>query len=447
MGETFQTHFINEHDMLFYEGISNQSFPNKSGKDKIPLMMKNRETAKESIALPEFNLFHMASPELERLIVGHGSNSEASMNVNRETTTINTSDLNVLNLVSPDFEKIFANFSDKDSVREKKRSTEEQHEVYTKTFVDALHKIQGQQNDMTNKNNPSAGNRGRPSDKVLNTNPNYQHVSQQFVKTKNRNGEQFVRKGKVQSENMNKHQLSYVSLFSLEDNNKNRIEQYQSTTRGQDSNRNTLKSDHNHSRSVHTTGTNAQAQNYNSNPDFVNTANPNVGNHSDFSRFTLEDSNRNTIRVNSSNSGNCNPNRADRVNPNSSEVNLESHVELFKLHAHVKLSENMRDCIEQTPEGQQDVRPTPQVFPLPPIDLHVQEIVKRERKKQKNRVAASKCRKKKLEREAQLEVKVQELKDRNLELTTLADVLKSQLNDLKQHVMEHVACGCHVTAY
>ena len=243
-----------------------------------------------------------------------------------------------------------------------------------------------------------------------------------------------MREGKVQGEDMNKHQLSYVSLVSLQDNNKNRIKQYQSITRGQDSSRNTLKSDHNHSRSVHNTGTNARAQDYNRNPDFVNTANPNVGSQSNPSRFTLEDSNRNTIRVNPSNPGNCN--RADRINPNSSEVNLESHVELFKLHAYVKLSENMRDCIEQTPEGQQDVRPTPQVFPLPPIDLHVQEIVKRERKKQKNRVAASKCRKKKLEREAQLEVKVQELKDRNIELTTLADVLKSQLNDLKQHVMD-----------
>ena len=193
---------------------------------------------------------------------------------------------------------------------------------------------------------------------MLNTNPNYQHVSQQFAKTKNRNGEQFVREGKVQGEDMNKHQLSYVSLVSLQDNNKNRIKQYQSITRGQDSNRNTLKSDHNHSRSVHNTGTNARAQDYNRNPDFVNTANPNVRSQSNPSRFTLEDSNRNTIRVNPSNPGNCN--RADR----------------------------------------------------------------------------SRDRKKKLEREAQLEVKVQELKDRNIELTTLADVLKSQLSDLKQHVMD-----------
>lgn len=37
---------------------------------------------------------------------------------------------------------------------------------------------------------------------------------------------------------------------------------------------------------------------------------------------------------------------------------------------------------------------------LQPIDLEIQEVVKRERKKQRNRVASSKCRKRKLEREA-----------------------------------------------
>ena len=82
------------------------------------------------------------------------------------------------------------------------------------------------------------------------------------------------------------------------------------------------------------------------------------------------------------------------------------------------------------------------MLPMPPIDLEVQEIVKRERKKLKNRVAASKCRKKKLEREAQLEVRVQHLKEKNIELNALANALRQQAGELKQRIMEHVNAGC-----
>ena len=93
---------------------------------------------------------------------------------------------------------------------------------------------------------------------------------------------------------------------------------------------------------------------------------------------------------------------------------------------------------------EETLKPQGNVLPLPPIDLELQEIVKRERKKQKNRVAASKCRKKKLEREAQLEVRVQQLKDKNIELNAVANALRQQVSELKQRVLEHVAYGCQL---
>lgn len=95
-------------------------------------------------------------------------------------------------------------------------------------------------------------------------------------------------------------------------------------------------------------------------------------------------------------------------------------------------------------EYEETLKPHGNVLPLPPIDLELQEIVKRERKKQKNRVAASKCRKKKLEREAQLEVRVQQLKDKNIELNAVANALRQQVSELKQRVLEHVAYGCQL---
>lgn len=82
---------------------------------------------------------------------------------------------------------------------------------------------------------------------------------------------------------------------------------------------------------------------------------------------------------------------------------------------------------------------------LQPIDLEMQEMVKRERKKQRNRVASSKCRKRKLEKEAVLETTVKDLKAKNIELSALANALKQQICDLKQRVMDHVSEGCPIT--
>lgn len=82
--------------------------------------------------------------------------------------------------------------------------------------------------------------------------------------------------------------------------------------------------------------------------------------------------------------------------------------------------------------------------PLPPIDLALQETVKNERKKQRNRVAASKCRKRKLEKEADLEVKVSNLKSINSQLHTEVCELRKQVCQLKIQVMDHVQGGCEI---
>jgi hypothetical protein len=79
-----------------------------------------------------------------------------------------------------------------------------------------------------------------------------------------------------------------------------------------------------------------------------------------------------------------------------------------------------------------------------PIDLHKQEVVKTERKKHRNRVAASKCRKRKLERESNLQETVDELKSRHSELSNIASTLRQQVCDLKLQVMDHMKSGCEV---
>ncbi|XP_077981096.1 transcription factor Jun-like [Glandiceps talaboti] len=82
--------------------------------------------------------------------------------------------------------------------------------------------------------------------------------------------------------------------------------------------------------------------------------------------------------------------------------------------------------------------------PLSPIDMETQERIKAERKRLRNRVAASKCRKRKLERIARLEDKVSDLKEQNSNLSMSASELREQVCKLKQQVMSHVKSGCEV---
>merc|ERR1719510_1156297 len=78
------------------------------------------------------------------------------------------------------------------------------------------------------------------------------------------------------------------------------------------------------------------------------------------------------------------------------------------------------------------------------IDMESQEVIKLERKRLRNRLAASKCRKRKLERISNLDEKVSDLKDENGELMGIVKRLKESICNLNQEVMEHVQHGCQI---
>ncbi|KAM9315029.1 junB proto-oncogene, AP-1 transcription factor subunit a isoform 1-T1 [Pholidichthys leucotaenia] len=82
--------------------------------------------------------------------------------------------------------------------------------------------------------------------------------------------------------------------------------------------------------------------------------------------------------------------------------------------------------------------------PMSPVDLENQERMKAERKRLRNRMAASKCRRRKLERIARLEDKVKVLKTDNAGLSNTASLLREQVAQLKQKVMTHVSSGCQL---
>lgn len=76
-----------------------------------------------------------------------------------------------------------------------------------------------------------------------------------------------------------------------------------------------------------------------------------------------------------------------------------------------------------------------------------QERIKLERKRQRNRVAASKCRKRKLERISKLEDKVKNLKSENTELGCVVKQMKETVFKLKQEVIDHIRTGCNIPVY
>lgn len=84
----------------------------------------------------------------------------------------------------------------------------------------------------------------------------------------------------------------------------------------------------------------------------------------------------------------------------------------------------------------------PETPPLSPIDMEDQERIKAERKRMRNRVAASKCRKRKLERLARLEERVSRLTGENGELRGAAETLRDQVAQLRHQLLDHIKSGC-----
>merc|ERR1712154_113856 len=79
-----------------------------------------------------------------------------------------------------------------------------------------------------------------------------------------------------------------------------------------------------------------------------------------------------------------------------------------------------------------------------PIDMESQERIKLERKRLRNRQAAAKCRKRKLERISQLDDRVQQLKTENSDLAAVVKKMKASVASLKQEIMEHERSGCEI---
>ncbi|KAM4707824.1 LOW QUALITY PROTEIN: transcription factor JunD-like [Discoglossus pictus] len=108
------------------------------------------------------------------------------------------------------------------------------------------------------------------------------------------------------------------------------------------------------------------------------------------------------------------------------------------------LPQHRMQALKDEPQTVPEVSSFGESPPLSPINMDTQERIKAERKKLRNRIAASKCRKRKLERISRLEEKVKSLKTQNTDLASTASLLREQVAQLKQKVMSHVNSGCQL---
>ncbi|XP_061079925.1 transcription factor JunB-like [Conger conger] len=100
--------------------------------------------------------------------------------------------------------------------------------------------------------------------------------------------------------------------------------------------------------------------------------------------------------------------------------------------------------LKEEPQTVPDLHSSDGSPPMSPINMENQEVIKAERKRLRNRLAATKCRRRKLERIARLEDKVKVLKSDNAGLSSTASLLREQVAQLKQKVMTHVSSGCQL---
>lgn len=100
--------------------------------------------------------------------------------------------------------------------------------------------------------------------------------------------------------------------------------------------------------------------------------------------------------------------------------------------------------LKEEPQTVPDLQSSDGSPPMSPIDMEDQERIKAERKRLRNRLAATKCRRRKLERISRLEDKVKVLKSDNAGLSSTASLLREQVAQLKQKVMTHVSSGCQL---
>ncbi|CAF1679583.1 unnamed protein product [Adineta ricciae] len=134
------------------------------------------------------------------------------------------------------------------------------------------------------------------------------------------------------------------------------------------------------------------------------------------------------------------------MNGNESSNSALSSSAPSPMTAHIQHNTIMLNKVKDEPQHVPNLRNNNGNSSIERISLEHNELLKKEKKRERNRQAAQKCRTRKLTRIAELQKRVNELQEKNRDLSSTADRLKTDINRLERQLQEHQAQGCTLTA-
>jgi len=130
------------------------------------------------------------------------------------------------------------------------------------------------------------------------------------------------------------------------------------------------------------------------------------------------------------------------MNGNESSNSTISSSAQSPMTSHIQHNTIMLNKIKDEPQHVPSLRTTNANSSIERISLEQNEVLKKEKKRERNRQAAQKCRTRKLTRIAELQKRINDLQGKNNDLSNTANHLRTDITKLERQLQEHRAQGC-----
>lgn len=130
------------------------------------------------------------------------------------------------------------------------------------------------------------------------------------------------------------------------------------------------------------------------------------------------------------------------INGNESSNSAISSTVSSPLTSHIQHSTIMLNKVKDEPQHVPSLRSSNANSSIERISLEHNEVLKKEKKRERNRQAAQKCRTRKLTRIAELQKRVNDLQEKNKDLSDTATRLRTDISKLERQLQDHQAQGC-----
>jgi predicted nucleic acid-binding Zn-ribbon protein len=130
------------------------------------------------------------------------------------------------------------------------------------------------------------------------------------------------------------------------------------------------------------------------------------------------------------------------MNGNESSNSAISSTAPSPMTSHIHHNTIMLNKIKDEPQHVPSLRTNNAGSSIERISLEHNEVLKKEKKRERNRQAAQKCRTRKLTRIAELQKRVNDIQEKNKELSDTATRLRTDITKLERQLQEHQSQGC-----